>query len=229
MIKRLWQSGGRYVLPVCLVAVIAVVVFHSNAGKRLMHINVEQLSDYLRSFGAFSIVLGMLAVYVQMIVPMVPFVLVAGANVLVFGLFWGFVINYAMSVLGAFTVFMFARYFGHDRLEKYLVNYPTIHMFNKRMEHHGFFYVLFGRLIPLIPSTAVSLAAGISKVRTRDYMLGTVIGMIPIVLLESFIGHDLLHFREYKGRLLLLSAVFIVLLLIGIAFKNKMSSGKTVK
>jgi hypothetical protein len=55
-----------------------------------------------------------------------------------------------------------------------------------------------------------------------------VIGKFPIIMLESFIGHDLLHFRQYKGRLMLLCAVFVLLLLIGAAFKNKLS-GKTAE
>lgn len=229
MVKRLWQKGRRYVLPACLLAAAIIAFFYSGSGKRLLHMNVEELSDYMRSFGAFSAVLGMLAVYVQAIVPFVPFVVVAGANILVFGLFWGLIINYVMAVLGSCTVFMFARYFGHDKVERRLAKSPTAGLFNKRMEKNGFFYVLIGRFIPVIPSTAISLGAGISKIRTRDFVLGTIMGSMPIVLLESLIGHDLLHFREYKGRLLLLGAVFFVLLLIGVALKNKLSSSKTVE
>jgi uncharacterized membrane protein YdjX (TVP38/TMEM64 family) len=228
LVKRLWQKGGRLVLPVCLIAAVAFLLMFTDTGKRLTHMNVEEMSDYLRSFGAFSIVLGMAAVFVQVIVPFVPFVLVAGANVLVFGLFWGFIINYVMAVLGSCTAFMFARYFGHARVEQWLSKYPTVKMFNKRMEEHGLFYVLLGRLIPVIPSTAVSLGAGVVKTRARDFVVATVIGKLPIVLLESFIGHDLLHFKEYKGRLLLLCIVFVVLLVIGAAFKNKLSR-KTVE
>lgn len=228
MIKRIWQNGGRIVLPVCLIAAAVVFFMFSSGGKKLTHMNVEELSDYLRSFGAFSVILGMAIVYVQVILPFAPFVLVAGANVLVFGLFWGFVINYVMAVLGAITAFMFARYFGHERVEQRLSRYSTVKTFNKRMEEHGLFYVLLGRFIPVIPSTAVSLGAGVSKTRIRDYVLGTVLGKFPIIMLESFIGHDLLHFREYKGRLLLLCAVFILLLLIGAAFKNKLT-GKTAE
>jgi uncharacterized membrane protein YdjX (TVP38/TMEM64 family) len=228
LIKRVWQNGGRIILPVCLIAAAVILMIFSGSGKRLSHMNVEQLSDYLRSFGAFSVILGMAIVYVQVILPFVPFVLVAGANVLVFGLFWGFIINYVMAVLGSCTAFMFARYFGHDRVEHRLARYSTVKMFNKRMEEHGLFYVLLGRFIPVIPSTAVSLGAGVSKIKIRDFVLGTVIGKFPIIMLESFIGHDLLHFRQYKGRLLLLCLVFVLLLLIGAAFKNKLS-GKTAE
>lgn len=223
MKKRLRLRGMlQIVLPVFLVIGLVYFLSSTHTGRHLTRMNVEELSDYLRSFGAYSIVLGMLAVYIQVMLPIIPFVLVAGANVLVFGLFWGFVINFVMAVLGAFTGFFFARYYGHERVEAWLSKYPAVKQFNKKLEQQGFFYVLLGRMIPVIPSTAISLGAGITKIRTRDYFLGTLIGKLPIILLESFIGHDLLHFHEYKGRLLILCGVFIALLVIGSLFKNKL-------
>lgn len=223
MNRSLWRNGIRVFLPVAVIIVLAILFIQSKAGRHLSMPNVEELSEYLRSFGAFSVFLGMAIIYIQVIVPFVPFVLVAGANVMVFGLYWGFLINYSMAVLGAISAFMFARYFGHDRVERFLSRYPAVKGFNKNLEKHGFFYVLMGRMIPVIPSTAISFGAGISKVKLRDYFLGTVIGKLPIVLLESFIGHDLIHFNEYKGRLLVLCAVFVLLLLAGSFFKNKLS------
>jgi uncharacterized membrane protein YdjX (TVP38/TMEM64 family) len=223
-----WQKAGRILLPVCLIAAAVAFILFTDTGKHLTRMNVQELSDYLRSFGAFSVILGMAIVYVQVMVPFIPFVLVAGANVLVFGLGWGIAINYLMAVLGAITAFAFARSAGRAKAEKTLSRYNAIRVFNKRMEENGFFYVLLGRLIPVIPSTAVSLGAGVVKIKVRDYILATVIGKLPIVLLESFIGHDLLHFSQYKGRLAILCAVFVMLLALGTLFKNKLT-GKTVK
>lgn len=228
MKKRLWLRGIRAVLPVLLIVLIVYILLQTETGRRITRLNVEEMSDYLRSFGAFSVLLGMAAVFIQVMIPFVPFVLVAGANMLVFGPFWGFVINYSMALAGAYAAFMFARYYGHDRVERWLSKKPAVKMFNKRMEERGLFYVLLGRLIPVIPSTAISCGAGITKVRTADFIIGTVIGKLPIVLLESFIGHDLIHFHEYKGRLLILCAVFVILLAVGSLFKNKIS-GKTVE
>jgi hypothetical protein len=43
--------------------------------------------------------------------------------------------------------------------------------------------------------------------------------------LDSLIGHDLLHFHHNKGRLFLLLAVLIVLILIGNAVRKKWLGG----
>lgn len=229
MNKRAWWISGAKAAPlVGLIICLAYFFLFTQTGIKLSHMNVGQLSDYLLSFGTYSVILGMAAVYVQSILPFFPFVLVAGANVLVFGLAWGFVINYVMSVAGALTAFGFARTFGHDRVERRLSKYPAVLVFNKRLEEQGFLYVMLGRMIPILPSSAISFGAGISKIRTRDFIMGTVIGKLPMILLESLIGHDLLHFRQYRGRLLLLVALFLLLTALGSMVKNKLS-GKTAK
>jgi phospholipase D1/2 len=41
------------------------------------------------------------------------------------------------------------------------------------------------RLVPIAPFTLVNLIAGASKIRFADYLLGTVIGMAPGLVLMS--------------------------------------------
>jgi uncharacterized membrane protein YdjX (TVP38/TMEM64 family) len=164
---------------------------------------------------------GALLAYVQTVIPFVPFVVVAGANVLLFGLWLGFLVNYVMAVLGAITAFWFARNYGRRWVEKKLEKYPQLGKFNEKLERNGFLYIAISRVIPVLPSFAINLGAAITRVRGKDFFLGTVVGKLPMIFLESLIGHDLLYFHHNKGRLLLLSLVFIALLLIGNRFKRK--------
>ncbi|WNQ13639.1 TVP38/TMEM64 family protein [Paenibacillus aurantius] len=198
-------------------------LFFTRTGLRLTHVNMRDLSEDLQALGPYALLLGMLAVFIQTLIPIVPFMLVAGANVLVFGLVQGVTINYMMACIGAAAAFFFARYYGHSWVEKKLDRYPAVLEFNKRLETHGFFYVLVGRLIPILPSTAINLGAGVSKIRVSHFILATLIGKLPIVYLESTIAHDMLHIHRYKGRLVLYVVIFLVLLYIGSLFKSKIT------
>lgn len=140
----------------------------------------------------------------------------------IFGFKLGFIVNYTMSCLGAVCGFFFARYYGHDWIEKKFVRYPAVIQFSKKMEAHGFIYSLLGRLIPVIPSSALNMAAGLTRTRFSHFLLGTCFGKFPMILLESMIAHDLFHFRKYKNRLLGLLIVFVILMLIGSWFKKKL-------
>jgi uncharacterized membrane protein YdjX (TVP38/TMEM64 family) len=183
--------------------------------------SVQHLSDMLDAWGLWGYLVGALLAYVQTLLPFIPFVVVAGANVLIFGLWIGFAVNYVMAVLGALTAFWFARSYGRHWAENKLKKYPSFQKFNEKIEVNGFLYIAVSRIIPVLPSIGINLAAAVMRVRTRDFVLGTVVGKLPMILLESFIGHDLLHFHHNKSRLILLLALFILLLIIGNYYRKK--------
>ncbi|GIP32912.1 TVP38/TMEM64 family protein [Paenibacillus sp. J2TS4] len=205
----------KYIISAVFILALVLFMYKANWRGKLPGLTVEHLSQYLLSFGAWAYVLGIAAVLIQTVVPIIPFVLVAGANILIFGLFWGFVVNYVMSVVGAALSFWFARSIGQQWVLGKLNNFPTVEAFNDKLERSGFFYVLIGRLIPIVPSSAINFSAGAMKVKASHFMTATILGKFPIVLLECFIGHDMLHFHQNKGRLLLLVGIFAVLLAIG--------------
>lgn len=200
------------------------LVVYARTGTHFSHLkrmNDRELSAYLQSFGSFAIVVGSLAVLLQTWVPYVPFVLLAGANVLVFGLKTGFLINYSMSCLGATLAFLFARYVAHDWIAAKMAKYPTAMQVNALIEKRGFFIVLLGRILFFVPSTAINLGAGVSRMRIVPYVLGTMLGKLPIVLLESMIGHDLFHLKKYGGRLAVLLLVLVALVAAGAWIKKR--------
>jgi uncharacterized membrane protein YdjX (TVP38/TMEM64 family) len=201
--------------------------FFTRHGIRIAHMNVEHVSRSLKQLGLFGKVLGILLVYLQTLFPFIPFVVVAGANVILFGLWKGFLINYTMSCLGAITSFFIARYYAYNWVSGKLERYPLIVEFNKRLERNGFLYIALSRIIPVLPSLAINLGAGVMKVSARNFILGTLVGKFPMIFLESLIGHDLLHFRQNKDRLLILLAVFAIFMYVGNVFKKKLGGKKT--
>ncbi len=133
---------------------------------------MRQLSEHLRDIGWPGKIIGMALIFFQTFFPFIPFVVVAGTNVAIFGIKIGFLVNYMMSCLGAIASFYFARYYGHAWVEKKLERFPLVTQFSKRMEKHGFFYVLLGRLIPILPSSAINFAAGLTRMRFTSFSLG---------------------------------------------------------
>jgi uncharacterized membrane protein YdjX (TVP38/TMEM64 family) len=220
-----WKTAGIVVLA-GLAAFLVYRFFFTRRGVYITHIGMHQLSDYLQSFGIAGNVMGALLVYVQTVVPFAPFVVVAGVNVILYPSPWGFIVNYAMACCGAVTAFLFGRYFGHDRVMQRLNRYPIAIQFNREMEKNGFLYVLVGRLIPVLPSSLINLGAGVTRVRFGAFLLATMLGKLPMVFLESQITNYLLHFKHYRGRLLLLLLVFGLLMVAGNAFRRRLAVRK---
>jgi uncharacterized membrane protein YdjX (TVP38/TMEM64 family) len=210
-------------------AAIIYFLFYTRTGVKLTNSNMYLFVDNLKSLGNTGKLIGVLLLFIQSCFPVIPFVVVAGANVAIFGMKLGFIVNYLVSCAGATLVFIFVRATGHRILEQKMKRMPTIIEFSKRMEKHGFIFVFLARMIPIIPSSVISISAGLTRMKLRHYLWGTWLGNIPIIYLESLIAHDLFHFHAYKNRLLLLLLLFVSLLLIGSWLKKRLAINKVNK
>jgi phospholipase D1/2 len=53
---------------------------------------------------------------------------------------------------------------------------------SQRLARQGLLTVIAVRIIPVAPFTVINLIAGVSPIRLRDFLLGTVAGMLPGLL-----------------------------------------------
>jgi phospholipase D1/2 len=68
---------------------------------------------------------------------------------------------------------------------------PRIAAIRKQLDARGLVAVILVRLVPAGPYTLVNLVAGASGIRWRDFLLGTLIGMTPGVVLTVGLVHGL--------------------------------------
>ena len=67
--------------------------------------------------------------------------------------------------------------------------------------------VMMGRAIPYAPNVVVTAFSALSHISYRDHFIANFFGKMPAVLVEVWLGHDLLRIQEHWGRLLILVAV----------------------
>lgn len=204
-----------------LVVLSGLMILYFLTKFRLGSIDVESIADALRSLGPWAALLGGGLIILQTFFPFMPFLLLAGANVLVFGLWEGFVVNWLSAVLASVLMFYMARTFGREWAMRKMNNFPKIQSVSRYFQQNGFKTVLFLRLFPVIPPAAVNLAAGLSGIEARAYLWGTALGKLPAIFVQSMIGNDLFHFADNKVRLLLITAGFGLILLIGMRVVKK--------
>ncbi len=100
--------------------------------------------------------------------------LAAGA---VFGTLLGTVYAVIAATIGAAMAFLATRYLLRDAIiSRFGANLETL---NRELETRGFNYLLFLRLVPLFPFFLINLAAGLTRLPLRVFVLGTVVGIVP--------------------------------------------------
>lgn len=164
----------------------------------------DAIQSFISQWGWLSIFVDLLIIMILALFPVVPFVLIAGVNTLLFGWIGGILLSLIGSLLGASVGFWLARTLGQawaqPKMEK-------LGKWNLHIEDNSFTIIVIARLIPILPSTAVNYAAGLSLMSFPKFILATFLGKIPMVVWESWVGHDLWQIAEHPGRLLLALAI----------------------
>ena len=165
-----------------LAAVLAVgLFFYLDLGRFLtlaaLKENRQSLADYYEAH-RLATVAGFMAIYIVQTALSLPgaaiLSLAAGA---IFGSILGTLYAVTAATVGATLAFLVARYLLRDAILSRFG--PKLEGINRELETRGFNYLLFLRLVPLFPFFLINLAAGLTRLPLRTFVLGTFIGIIP--------------------------------------------------
>ncbi|MFQ5704507.1 MAG: TVP38/TMEM64 family protein [Gemmatimonadales bacterium] len=135
----------------------------------------------------------------------------------VFGFWGGSLLNSLGANLGASAAFGLSRALGRDGVEALVGG--RIEGLNKATEQHGFLALLVLRLIPLVPFNALNFGSGLTAMRWRDYVLATVLGILPGTLVYTFFADALVQGSTAAGetartRMWIAAGLFLALTLV---------------
>lgn len=114
----------------------------------------------------------------------VPLGLIIVLASIAFGPWAGTLYTLAGATLGATISYAIGRYLGHEGLR--LFAGERINRVSLRLAERGVLAVVVIRMLPIAPFAIVNMIAGTSHLRMRDFMLGTVLGMLPGTVLIAF-------------------------------------------
>lgn len=100
--------------------------------------------------------------------------LAAGA---LFGPWLGTLYVVTAATLGAGLAFFAVRYLFRDGVVKKFGG--KLEGINRELERRGLNYLFFLRLVPVFPFFLINLAAGLTRLPLRTFLLGTFVGIIP--------------------------------------------------
>src|SRR5262249_44950221 len=150
----------------------------------------ETLTDglqWIKGLGAWGLVV-LAAVYVLAAVLLFPgSVLTLGAGA-IFGVIRGFIAVSVGSVLGAAAAFFVGRKLARGWVEQKVAGNPRFQALDRAVGAAGFKIVLLTRLSPVFPYTLLNYVFGLTRVRVRDYLLASWLGMIPGTLMYVYLG-----------------------------------------
>lgn len=115
------------------------------------------------------------------------FLLSIGAGML-FDVTTGFVIVSAGNLMTCFLMFVLARYAGRDWCERKLKQYAIVGKINRALENEGWKMLFMLRAVPIVHMIVLNIACGVSKIKVKDYLLGSWLGMVPMLFVYVYFG-----------------------------------------
>jgi len=159
------------------------------------------------------------------LVPIIPLVVASGW---LFGV-WGVMVSLPAAVASAATSFSIARALGRSGAAQALLRHPRARAVAELAEQGGIATVALLRVSPLLPFTPGNAVLGLTGLKLRDLVLGTVFGMAPGMVLFAWAGSllpsaEAIERHELPGPMawLLVAANFVAAGVIGVAAARKL-------
>ncbi|SAL01543.1 phospholipase D/transphosphatidylase [Caballeronia calidae] len=190
------------------------------------YVNLTSLTHATRRIDALPLApLWIVLCYVVAAVVAVPITLLIATTGLVFGAWWGVAYAFAGTTIAAAISYSLGNWLGRDAVRK--LAGARVNRLSERVAKRGIVAVVVLRLLPVAPFAIVNLVAGASHIRMRDFMLGTMLGMGPGIVLTVAFAHQLvasLH-RPTVGSFAVLIGIGAVL--IGVSMLLQRFLGRT--
>jgi uncharacterized membrane protein YdjX (TVP38/TMEM64 family) len=197
--------------------------------RDLFHLILEGDIVTIRAHFADNLLKAYLIMFVIMVIQnsftIIPLILVITINITLFGVLYGFLWSWLTSIVAAVLVFISVRYLFKDRL---LSRFRSENLL--RIEKQGFTYVFQARIFPFVPTSLINILAGVTAIRFRHFLFGTMLGNFLFFIVLALIPAGILtiNLNEYEiGMVLFLC----ITLFIGIrrVLRNKKRSKQLIE
>jgi len=171
----------RFWLFVATIAVIALISVFFLKGWFI------NLKNWLRTLGPWALPM-FIVVYILMTIAGLPNALLMLGSGTLFGFSKGLLYASIADVLGAIACYAVGKTVARKQIKKWLAKNPKFKEIDKAIARKGWKIILLTRLSPILPSSILNYGFSCTKVKFRDYVIFTWIGMLPVIAFYVYLG-----------------------------------------
>lgn len=113
----------------------------------------------------------------------IPVMLLIAVTSIVFGPVLAIVYSLLGSILSASVIYSLGRTLGRDAVRRLAGR--RLNDLSRRLAHRGLLAIVLVRIVPVAPFSMINIVAGASHIGWRDFILGTIVGLTPTIILTS--------------------------------------------
>lgn len=149
-----------------------------------------------------------------------PITVLITVTAMIFGPLLGFAYAAVGAVTSAIVSFGLGSALGRRLVRRYAG--ATVNRMSRAMGDRGIVAVVFLRVAPVAPFLLINLVAGASHVRFRDFLAGTLIGMLPGIAVMTLLGTSIMDLIDEPtpGRIALLVGCLALWLAVSVGLQR---------
>lgn len=212
------QNKIKFMLIVVLIVTIGGVYFlvpgfYSKLFSMMAEGNIDEIVDFIQSFGAAAILVAFLLDVLVNALSVLPTIFLSTANGLIFGLPLGITISWLGECVGVIISFYIMRLFMYEAAQKLISKSKRLEDIDAASGSEGLKFMTLARMLPYVPSGILTAVGAVSHMSARDFIIATFVGKLPSTALEVMLGHDLVEFGTHSKRLGITASLILIIYL----------------
>ncbi|MDD3048878.1 MAG: VTT domain-containing protein [Bacilli bacterium] len=156
----------------------------------LINTAIDFITNAVQTLGP---VFGFLLIITESIIPILPLAVFIALNVISFGPVVGFIMSWVATIIGSLLSFYIFRKGFSKKLYKNIKTDGKIQQFMDYISNFHFTQLVLLIALPFTPAFAVNIAAGLSKIPVKKFLLAIIIAKLSIVYFWGWVGTSFLE------------------------------------
>jgi len=201
-----------------LTAIIIILLLFKFGYIDKLDLSPEKIRNNLLEFGAYAPIILIVVQFILAIISILPSALFSIAGGYLFGSFYGVLYSLIGTILGSFVVFLVAKRFGRNFVEK-LVDKRELHHFDIFFKKKGKLVFIFADYMSIFPRDTISLCAGLTKIKKLEFIIISLIGFLPPLIILNYFGSQLSR-NIFDFKVIIIIVIIIISFILYI-FRHK--------
>lgn len=147
----------------------------------------QQTREWVAGFGWLGPLVIIIVMVLQMFLIIIPSWLLMIVAIIAYGPVWGSLIVLIGIFVASSTGYIIGRYVGPEVTVR-LIGEKAQNKISDFIDQYGAWAIMITRINPLLSNDAISFMAGLLKMRYRVFILSTMVGILPLVILIAWLG-----------------------------------------
>lgn len=169
-------------------------------------ITPETIQSIFQKFGSWTLIIYILAYCVAVWIPHLATIMTIVGGLL-FGPLYATIIVILLSTIASAGPFLFTRKVGHKKISQWIER-KGYSKYAHQVNKNSFLYVLYLRLLPLLPYELQNYLIGLTNISLKNFFLATFLGLFPGTLGLALLGETIADTSQ--TNIVILMSVFAI-------------------